>query len=353
MAGDLAASAILKLRAKAESAWTDGKTATQYKINSEAAKAVLENQTARVDMLTGRSNKDDKVEITFINTCGIVAEDCESNCTIDEPELDTGSEEYEVDICKKTGFSIDAEKLRTNDYALEEMHQAGHIASIKALDEFWAQQILAKLSAEAGYNAFPAPFTFAGDVTTVPGAQYNLAGLTANLIMQGQLNNINNPYFIERGLLFTEFINAQLNSGNLDGKGDAARLQALNMYFDLINFGKAGITSADLFMVDTSAVALASKNRYTTTPEVAGGKIQQTRYSVPSLTLPGVMYDVIYSLECKTVGTKAHDMHSWRYETNGLIAVNPALCPITIPGEGEDPDTQVTSNGILAYKKGA
>lgn len=350
MAGDLSATALLNLRVKAENAWRDGKTAVQYKVNAEAAKAVLENQTARVDLLAGRSNKDDVVEISFINTCGIVAEDCESNCTIDEPELDTGKQEYEVDTCKKTGFSIDEEKIRTNDYELEELHSAGHAASLKALDEFWAQQVLAKLLAERGYNAYPDPYTQADQITTVPAAGYTLNQLTANLILQAQMNNINNPYFIERGLLAGEFLNAQFNAGNLDGKGDAARAEFLRMYFDMLNFGKAGITTADLFMVDSSAVALATKNRYDATPVLAGGKIQQTRYSVASQTLPGVRYDVIYSLECKTVNGKSHDMHSWRYETNGLIAVNPALCPITIPGE---PPTIVDSNGILAYKKGA
>lgn len=349
MAGDLSPTKILNLRVKAENAWKDGKTSVQYKVNAESAKAVLTNQTARVDLLTGRSNKDDVVEISFINTCGIVAEDCESNCTIDEPELDTGKEEYAVDTCKKTGFSIDEEKIRTNDYELEELHSAGHAASLKALDEFWAAQVLAKLSAEAGYNAFPSPYTFndATMATTVPAAGYSLKDMTANLIIQAQMNNINSPYYIERGLLLPEWINAQLNGGNLDGKGDVARIEMLKMYFDMMNFSKAGVTTADLFMIDASAVALATKTRYTSTPVVAGGKIQQTRYTVASQTLPNVSYDVIYSLECKTVGGKAHDMHSWRYETNGLIAINPALCPVTV---GEE---VYTSNGILAYKKGA
>ena len=349
MAGDLSASNILKLRAKAENAWSDGKTASQYKVNAEAAKAVLENQTAQIDLLTGRANKDDIVEITFINTCGVVAEDCESNCTIDEPELDTGKEEYAVDICKKTGFSIDAEKVRTNDYELEQLHTAGHAAAVKALDEFWAAQVLAKLDAESGYNAYPTPYAFdpATMVATVPAAGYNLNQLTANLILQAQMNNINMPYYIERGLLAGEFLNVQFNAGNFDGKGDAARAQFLKMYFDMLNFAKAGVTDTDLFMIDASAVALATKTRYSSTPVLAGGKIQQTRYTVPSQALPGVSYDVIYSLECKTVGTKAHDVHSWRYETNGLIAINPALCPVTVGEATYD------SNGILAYKRGA
>lgn len=347
MAGELSPSAILKLRAKAEQVWSDAKTKDQYIIESEAARAVLANQTARVDVLRGQKNKDNKVEITFLNTCEITDSACESNCTLDEPELDSGAKEYEITSCRKSGFSIDEEKIRTNTYELEEQFQAGHRASIKALDEYWAGRTLAALAAEAGVNAYPTPYTFdsTNKVTNVPADQYNLREMTANLIIQAQRNHITNPYYIESGLLLPDFLNIQFNAGNLDGKGDQARLQTLRMYFDAINFGKAGVTTADLFMIDPSSTAIVTKNRHDRTPRVLGGKIGQTLYTVPSLTLPGIEYDVYYELSCKTVNGAAHYFHTWRYETRGEVFFNPALCPVTVGG------VTTQANGILGYKR--
>lgn len=341
-------SKILKLQVKAESVWTDAKTASQYVVRAEAAKAVLENQTARVDVLRGRPDKDDVVKIMFLNTCDIKAEDCEPNCTIDEPQLSSGAEEYTIDTCKKTGFSIDKELIRTNEYEMEEQFAAGHAQSVKVLDEFWAQHILAQTATNAGYNAFPDPYTFNPALmrTEVPFADYNLRTLTAELLQHADFNNINSPYFIDNGLLRSQWINAGFDSGNFDGKGDAERLKAWKMYFDLLNFRKSGVTTHDLFMIDRSAVALVTKNRHKDTPEYVGGKIAQTRYTVPSPTLPGIRYDVYHELTCKTINGKSHDVYAWRYETQGLYAVNPALCPVT----GEDGETY-TTNGILGYKR--
>lgn len=348
MPGELSPSNILQLRVKAENAWSDAKTKDQYIIESKAAQAVLANQTARVDLLRGQANKDQKVEITFLNTCGITDDSCTDNCTLDEPELDSGRKEYEITSCRKSGFSIDEEKIRTNSYELEEQYQAGHRAAVKALDEYWAARTVAALTAEAGHNAYPAPYLFDATnmVTNVPADQYNLRQLTANLIIQAQRNYITNPYYIESGLLLPDYLNVQFNAGNFDGKGDQARLNSLNrFYFDPINFGKANVTTANLLMVDPSAAAIVTKNRHERTPRVLGGKIGQTLYTVPSLTLPGIEYDVYYELSCKTVNGNSHYFHTWRYETRGELFFNPALCPITVGG------STVQANGILAYRQ--
>lgn len=343
-AGDFSPSALLAIKLKAEQMWTDSRLAADYKANAEAAKAVLQNQTATFRELDN-PEKDNQIVVNFINPCGIVAEDCESNCDLTEDELETGGKTYALDLCKKAGFAVDAETLRTNTYSVEEVAARGLATALKALDEYWAQQVLVKLKAFAGVNVAPAPWTYAAGTTTVPAADYTV-GMVANLINQSILNKMPNAYYIDNGGLYVPWLNAQLASGNLDGKGDAARIAALKLYFDQWNFGPAGLTE-DTFMVAPGAVAMKTKTRNPDSPTVIGGTVQQTRYTVASPTLPGVKYDVYYTLKCITSNGKARIVHSWRIETNGGVFLNPEGCPVTIDS------VTYTPTGVISYTKGA
>ena len=343
-AGDFTPSALGLLTLKAQQYYKDN--VALYAPEAEAARAILENQTARIQAFDD-INKDRKVKISWLDACGIVAEDCEETCDIVEDELASKMKEYEPNICKKSGFSIDSRKLRTNDFTSDEIVLEGTNAAIKALDEFWAQQALAKLKTFAGVNAYPAPFAFAAvnATTNVPTAQYNLK-LMANWIQQAKLNRIANPYFIDNGSMFIEMLNAQFQAGNADGSGDFSRLQQLKkvLYDDQFNFAAAGLTE-DTFLIGKNAVAMQTVNKVADRPTVIGGQVQVTTYTVKSLVLPNVKYDVEYSLVCKIVGGKKTYVHTWRFTTNGLIELNPTSCPVTIGGTTYNP------TGVLSYTK--
>jgi hypothetical protein len=350
MAGNFTPSQLLKIQLKAEAMWAGGQQNADLAPNSEAARAVIANQTASIRPLESRE-KDNTVVINWVKSCDIEAEDCETNCTIDEPELDTAGKEYTLDTCKKTGFSIDEETLRTNTYTLEEVAARGIAKSLRVLDEFWAQKVLAKLKTFAGINVAPSPYTWdpVTQQTTVTGADYNRK-MVAYLLKTGIMNKIRDMYFIDNGELFVDWTNARFDAGNGEGKGDRTRIDALNMYFDMFNFPAAGIDDTT-FLIGKDAVALTTRNRHTDTPQVIGGKVQQTRYTVASPTLPGVKYDVFYTVDCKTVGGKAHIVDAWRFETQGLVALNPEACPVSVDVEGVP--TDFTPTGVLSFKKGA
>lgn len=342
--GDFSKSQLLAIRNKAEAMWKDSRLEAEFKPYSDTAKAVLENQTARFPELANR-DKDRTAVVTFINACGIEAKDCEPNCDLGGDELESGSKEFEIDLCKMTEFSIDAEKSRTNEYEVQEIAARGLAMATKALDEWWSRQTILKLKSFAGVNVAPAPFTYdpVDKSTDVPAENFNL-GIVANLIQQAYLNKMGNPYFINNGSLWLEWFNKQLDAA--DTKANAARLALLRMYFDQMNFAQAGVAE-DLFMVSPGAIAMMTKNRNPDVPNVVGGKIQQTRYTIPSISLPGVKYDAYYSLECKVIGGKSHDFHSWRFETNGGIWLNPEGCPITLNVGGQP--TVMTPTGVLSY----
>jgi len=343
-AGDFSPSALLSIKLKAEQMWTDSRLAQDFKANAAAAVAVKANSTATFRELEN-PEKENQVIVNFINPCAVAVEDCESNCDLTEPELETAGKTYTLDLCKKTGFSVDAEKLRTNTYSVEEVAARGLAQAIKVLDEWWAQQVLVKLKAFAGINVSPEPFTYAAGTTTVPAANYNVS-LIPEIMYDAMMNKLGNAFYIDNGGLWVPYTNAQLNAGNLDGKGDAARIAQLRMYFDPFNFGPAGLTE-DTFAVSSSAIAFTTKTRNPDTPQVIGGSVQQTRYTVPSSVIPGVKYDVYYTLKCTTVSGKAHIVHSWRVETNGGIFLNPEGCPVVIGGN------TYTPTGVLSYTKGA
>lgn len=347
-AGDFTRSELLKIKLKAEQMWSDSRLQADFAPEAEAARAVRANQTASMPELLQR-DKDRKITVTWINACGIVAEDCETNCGLTEDELEAGSKDYEIDTCKKSGFSVDAEKSRTNAYEVQEIAARGQLMAIKALDEFWAVQVLAKAKAYAGVNVAPAPYTYdnTNKTTNVPDASYNVK-MIANLLQQARLNKMGNPYFIDNGTLYLEWLNAQLDSGNLDGKGDATRIAQLKLYFDQFNFPKAGLAE-DTFMISPGAMALFTRNRNPDAMTYVAGKINQWRYTVPSLVLPGVSYDAYQELACKTVNGKSHDYYTWRFETNGIVPLNPEGCPVTIQVGGSP--VVLNPTGILSYTK--
>lgn len=346
-AGEFTASQLLETRVKAQAYWSDAANASEYAPEAEAAKAVIENQTMQFKEFDNYATKERKIAITWIDTCGVEVRDCVSTCELTEVELETASQPYEPDTCKQTGFSVDVTKLKTNDYTTDEVVLRGLASRVKALDEFWARQILVKINSYAGINVAPAPYTFdAPNMTTnVPAANYNLQML-ANLIQQAKLNRMGSVYMIDNGTLFLEMLNANFNAGNANGKGNASRLSQLQkmLYDDQFNFAAAGLTN-DTFVISKGAVAFKTVNKNPDKPMVIGGKVQQTVYTIPSNVLKGVKYDVYYTIECKTVNGKAHYFHTWTLETNGLVALNPTACPVEVGGTTYNP------TGVLSYTK--
>lgn len=353
--GVFTASELLQVRLKAEQMWTDSQYAASLAPEAEAAKAVLQHQTARFQVLDN-VDKDQKIRVTFIDACGVEAADCVDTCDIVGDELSTGSKEYEPNICKEAAFSVDVTKLRTNDYGQEEIVARGLAAAVKALDEFWAQKVLAKTKTFAGVNVAPAPFTYDNTEKTtkfpaVPEGRSKLQ-LLANFIQQAKLNRIASPYIIDNGTFFVDMMNAAFDSGNAEGKGYAARLTALGnmLHDDQFNFAAAGLTDS-LFMIGAGAIAFKTVNKHPDTPTLIGGNVQETLYTVPSNALPGVKYDVTYTINCVITGSKKHNVHVWQLRTNGLIELNPEGCPVTAQVDGSP--TVVTPTGVLSYTETA
>lgn len=345
-AGIFTAAELIAVRLKAEQAWANSQYASSLKPKAAAAQAVIANQTATFEVLNNR-DKDLSVDILFIDACGDEAVDCEATCSIDAPELAANKITVAPNICKEAKFKIDVTKLRKSEYTESELILNGYAKLTKSLDEFWAQQILAKLKLFAGVNVAPAPFTYdaVGKTTEVPAADYNLK-ILGNWLQQAELNSIENPYFIDNGHLFLDLMNARFDAGNLDGKGLAARMQELEsmLTIDQYNFAKAGLTE-DTFLIGAGAVAFKTVNKHPDIPMNVGGKVGRVLSTINSNLLTGVKYDLTYETTCEVVGGEEHYFHTWRARTHGLVELNPKGCPVTIGG------TTVEPTGVLSYSE--
>lgn len=344
MPGNFTASELLAIKVKAEQYYSDGQQSKDGKINSVAAQAVLENQTARFTELQD-PNKDNSVVINWMQICDDTMADCTGSCDITGPELDTAGKTYVLDVCKKKSFTVNRETLRKNKYDPEEVAAKGMANLIKSADQWWAQYVLARLKAAAGINVAPQPYTFnyTAMTTEIPSADYNRKLVAYFQKVEG-MNNLNNAYYIDNGTLFIDWKNAQFDAGNLDGKGDKARIDALNMYYDLYNFGKAGIAE-DTFMIDRSAVGMYTRSRNPIAPQEVGGKVGLSEYSVASKTLKGVRYDIFHTVICQTNATtkRREYVDAFELQTEGLVAINPEACPVSANS------TTYKPTGILSF----
>ena len=358
-AGDFSPSQLLAIKLKAERMWSDSAMNADFIPNAAAAQIGIAKQTARFRELDN-PEKDNQVVVNWVKACDVEVEDCETNCTLEEPELETTGKTYEYDLCKKVGFSVNREKLRTNTYDRDEVVARGIAKCLKQLDEYWAQTYLAKAKAFSSVNIAPAPFNFdvAKNHTVVPAAHYGTFGSNSGFqlptLMNLQMirNKYNNVFYLDNGRMFVEYQNTLARVGATDGasREAIARANALDVNFDLFNFAAGGITNVTTLAISRSAIAFKTKNRHSDTPIFYAGNIQQTRYTINSPTLAGVKYDVFYQIGCKSVDGKEQIFDTWRFETQGGIWLNPEACPVTIgAGNPNLAAGSYTPSGITAY----
>jgi hypothetical protein len=353
-AGDFTASTHLSFLLKAEEVWADGKLKDDNMAHVDAILAQLGAQTARFPELDN-PNKDNTVTITWLKQCASETTDLDRStdiCTIEGVEFETDSQEHAFDLGFKDSFSVDEEKIRTGTYEMEEQVAFGLLRADKKLSERWCKEYLLAVKAAAGPNipaingdALPMTWNSGDGATDIPASLYDVK-MVSRLVMMQQLNQVASGFYINRGSLFTAWLDAGYDTGNTDGKGDGARKAAVNMTFDMWNFSKAALTE-DMFLVSNSALAVKTYTRYTDTPVYKAGNINQWRYRMASKILPGVYYDVIHQLTC----VNGHDVHTFQVMSVGGIFLNPFSCPQTVTID--DVETSVEATGVYSFNKTA
>lgn len=327
----------------AEQVWADSQSQTEmYAAEAETVKALVAQQKGRTDILTKLEDpalEDDQVKIVWMDFCtDSEPDDCGDVCDFEGEEPILDSKTYSLTACKELTFSLDENNLLRNKYTFEEASAKGLMNIMRQFDEYLNKQGLLFLSANAGYNKNQDTGTWVPNTMYIPAADYN-QDLMVDMVVDAKINKLTNPFLIDSGALYKSFLNAEYNSGNLDGKGDLVKSKLFPAYFDMFGFAASEITDTS-FLVTPYAYAFANRHYNPTSPyNFKAQGVDQIRYSIESKNIPGVMYDVFHIKECSGMRAK----HTWKVQVRWAYLLNP---------EGCDDGAGNKVSGILSYTKG-
>jgi hypothetical protein len=295
--GGLQCSDIPVIIAKIDQMWLgDSLTKEQFTADVVSANALIENQTANVSAL--ETTKDNKVKVYWVNSCNVVSEDDSDICDIGGEELTTSCEEYLITNGKKSGFTINETELFGNLLTREQLYAEGLMRAMAQLDQEINDAGIAAVNANTGRNQYTnRGYTITDTNTVVPSVAWNPT-LFAYLAGAASKNRFIAPFLLSGQLLAESNYLAMMNSGNADGKGNAALFSSMKKYFD--TFALDGVIgSQKAFLINRGAVAFASKTYYEGVRQFDGFQI----FTVESRNLrkangSPVVYEVWYKTRC-------------------------------------------------------
>lgn len=324
-------SQLLETQLKVDTIWKDSQVNQFYKAEVEGLRAIRENSAATFEALTD-TTKNNTVSINWIVTTGLVAtEGVVDNCIITGPTVASDKKVYALDMFPKVDFSLTEQQLKDSILSKEEVVAKAMLEVLRVLDEQLATRAMAKTDAYAGANLFLQanggyPLTLAGktQIPTAAAAVDVFAYLNQAMI----LNRMRGAFLVENGTMYQQQLVAGFNSGNLNGQGTQAAFGSMKIYNDLFNMNAAGLTT-DALLISRGALAFVHKARFDAVPVYIAGNVNQTHYSVASPSLPGVRYDVIYTMDCAP-GLVVNDTdikHTFRVMANAGLFLNPTRTP--------------------------
>jgi hypothetical protein len=317
-AGDFSPSELQEIQLKAETIWADDVRKADYTAESLAAQAIIANQSATFTMLQD-PDKDREVRVSWIQNCGLSVEDLGSECENGGTEAGSDSALYAITVEKEVAFTVSRNVMRTNVHDYQEVIARNFLEAGVALDEYIAQYAVAKLDDWSGTNVYEGPYNQSGSYTEIPAVSWT-PNVLGYLSMVKRKNRFGNAYLLGGDLLEIQKWNAMMEQANAEGKGNANKMGSWNIYNDLFNVDST-LGFKGMFMVNNSSVAFVHKTRYSDVPQDMS-KIGQTRYRIPSNSLQGVKYDVIYTMACESNDVKDQFKLIGRFD----VLLNPRGC---------------------------
>lgn len=325
-AGNFDCSKLLEIKAKVQEIWAgEGVIGKEYVPDVEPALAILQNQTATFTALED-PRKDNWVKTYWVDDCDDTdPEACTDQCTIDGEEIGDNCKDYELTECFEKSFKVTEEMFRTSLLSQEEVVARALLKKLKLMDEYWAAKAIAFFNASAGVNKFSdGQFTVVGSETFIPAVSWNpdLFGYIDTALW---INKLNGGRLLSGTLLKQYMWKVGMETSDPTGASAQAKMTSFGVpYFDRRMDTILGEKA--LFLFDPNSVGMATKARH----EAYGpeGRIVQTAdgpqrwYTIPSNSLPGVVYDIAYQELCS-----GNDVsHFWKIKTRGDIFLNPLGC---------------------------
>lgn len=334
---------------KTEEVWADSQNQTDmYTADAETIKALASQQANRVQLISSLQNpelEDDVVKVVWIDNCGdSLDEAVQDVCDFDGEAAGLNSKNFQLTAEKSFSFSVDENDLLRNRYSFDEYVARQLLSKTKLMDEFLNAQSLLFLSANAGYNKNAGDYTLNGSTLEVPTSDYNL-DLLVKMVVDAKINKIGDPFLIDSGTLYQQYLKAELDARNSDGDGNNQRKMLFPTSFDLVGFPTAPVTDSS-FLVNPGSYAFAHRNYNPSEPTTFNPTNGWTqRFSIPSNNIPGLSYDIYYKYECSGKRFK----HVWYGTVNYGFLLNPVGCDIQVDAGPPIVNDQVS--GILSYTK--
>lgn len=310
------------VQAMLEDKWTDPKTKDDYIADVEVAKAVLENQQVSMTELT-TGTKDRKVSVEWLQKCSITTQACSDDCTITGDDVEPVCKEYDVSCLRETSFQVAERVYRERTIDKQKAVAENMLLHMKAMDEWIAGYILLGIDANVGTNVHTAAPGVVTGTTTYIAANYWNENLLAYFKLVEKMNKFRGTYLIDGTNMWNFIWNSQFNAANADGKSAAAKLGQFKIYQDPVNVEGDADYQNTTYMLHKTSVAFLNK---VWNPAGANAAISPAPgyrlYSIPSMNLPGINYDVIVKSSCS--GNDFVD--AYKIQLHGLFAVNPAPC---------------------------
>lgn len=339
VAGVFSETTLLQLRAKVDELMFDDRIKQQFipKIDiinglRTVHTAIVNPKFSQVKDSEGKPKKFD-VELVWDNACGIVAEDC-TVCDFDGEKLSTNAQSYSLGFCKEVKFSVDEYDYVDNELDAQLAIAKGLLRADKELSEAYAQYAVAVLEANKGVNQMGT--TSKGVVSgsdTYIASHFWDAKLMAYFARAASLNRFANPVLLSGSNLFEEYLVIQAAINNAEGKGDAALMNAIKIYFDLFNIDSVNTPDLVTYLVSMGSIAMANRAYNPDTMQEFGVSKRWTRQSE---FIPELKYDMFYTAVC------SNDMVKHEFKTKLLadVFVNPEGC-------------EENNTGILSFTCGA
>lgn len=325
-AGTFTCAELVKIMVGIDRVWRDNQTNTDFISYAKTVEIIKQKQTAQFPQLEN-SEKDETVRVFWVTDCNTSIAECDDDCEVGGPELEARCKDYTLDICRKAGFTVREKTFRKLNVSRDEVVAKGMLKRMKELDEFLAQQMVAKLNAFAGVNQFEGIGSIASSGDTYVSASFWTADLAGYFQQVAMMNKLSGAYMLHGNNLYSIGWQAQFNNLNQDQKDQLAKMQSIQQFWDPFNIDSVNSPAKISYMISQGAVAFVNKAYYPSSPvEYLGAG--QLRYSVQSKGLPGVFYDVVYTNRCE--GNEIY--HDFTLYVTAGIFQNPFGCNEDVTG---------------------
>lgn len=316
------------LRAKADEMMLDDRIKQQFvpKIGAiEGLRAVNTNtinvKRGSIRDSQGKVKKFD-VEVVWDNACGIEVQEC-TTCDYSGEKLSTNAQQYSLEFCKEVTFSVDEYDYLDNELDAMQAIAKGLLRADKQLVEAYVQYAVAVLTANKGVNAMGtgSKGVVSGSDTYILPAYWD-AKLMAYFARVAELNRFTSPILLSGSNLFEENYVIQAMIQNMNGKGDASLMNAMQIYFDLFNIDSVNTPDLVTYMLSQGSIAMANVAYNPDAMETVGAATINKRWTKQSVFVPEFKYDMFYLPECSNDFVK----HSFKTKLTADLFVNPEGC---------------------------